>query len=58
VPTTLIAQNLMLAHRWGIKTFYYSLINKQGSKGQDEELPAMAGTQMDDAEEDCEACKL
>ena len=32
VPTTLIAKNLMQAHKWGIKTFYYSLINKQGSK--------------------------
>ena len=32
VPTTLIAKNLMQAHIWGLKTFYYSLINKQGSK--------------------------
>ena len=32
VPTTLIAKNLMQAHKWGIKTFYYSLINKQGSR--------------------------
>ena len=38
VPTTLIAKNLMLAHHWGIKTFYYSLINKQGAKAQ-EDLP-------------------
>lgn len=59
VPTTLIAKNLMLAHRWGLKTFYYSLINKQGSKGQDE--PADAGklevVDFDD-QEDCESCKL
>jgi ribonucleoside-diphosphate reductase alpha chain len=32
VPTTLIAKNLMLAYYWGIKTIYYSLVCKQGSK--------------------------
>jgi ribonucleoside-diphosphate reductase alpha chain len=59
VPTTLIAQNLMLAHRWGLKTFYYSLINKQGSKGQDEPVPTPLFTVIDfDDQEDCEACKL
>jgi ribonucleoside-diphosphate reductase alpha chain len=58
VPTTLIAKNLMLAHHWGIKTFYYSLINKQGAKAQQvERRPA---TEIDDdvLEDDCEACKL
>jgi ribonucleoside-diphosphate reductase alpha chain len=58
VPTTLIATNLMAAHRWGLKTFYYSLINKQGSKGQDEDVPELAKTDVDMVEEDCEACKL
>jgi ribonucleoside-diphosphate reductase alpha chain len=60
VPTTLIAKNLMQAHRWGLKTFYYSLINKQGSKGQDEG-PQVIHTQEPDSdllEEDCLACKL
>jgi ribonucleoside-diphosphate reductase alpha chain len=57
VPTTLIARNLMLAHRWGLKTFYYSLINKQGSKGQDE-LPELKQVDIEILEEDCEACKL
>jgi len=57
VPTTLIAKNLMLAHYWGIKTFYYSLINKQGSKGQDEELVNLPSIEVLE-EEDCEACKL
>jgi ribonucleoside-diphosphate reductase alpha chain len=58
VPTTLIAKNLMNAHRWGLKTFYYSLINKQGSKGQDntEEKP-LEIINFDD-QEDCESCKL
>ena len=62
VPTTLIAKNLMLAHFWGLKTFYYSLINKAGSKAAAEPLPQSVPVnghqfeEMDDA--DCEACKL
>ena len=58
VPTTLIAKNLMLAHRWGLKTFYYSLINKQGSKGQDEPEETKLEVIDFSEEEDCEACKL
>ena len=58
VPTTLIAKNLMQAHMWGIKTFYYSLINKQGSKATAEDAPAMLEPIDFDLEEDCEACKL
>jgi ribonucleoside-diphosphate reductase alpha chain len=55
VPTTLIAKNLMQAHIWGLKTFYYSLINKAGSKAVAEEAPLMP---INFDEEDCEACKL
>jgi ribonucleoside-diphosphate reductase alpha chain len=58
VPTTLIAKNLMQAHRWGLKTFYYSLINKQGSKGQDEPVEGKLEVIDFDDQEDCEACKL
>ena len=58
VPTTLIAKNLMQAHRWGLKTFYYSLINKTGSKGQDEAEEKMLEIINFDDQEDCEACKL
>ena len=58
VPTTLIAKNLMQAHLWGLKTFYYSLINKQGSKADAEIAPAMLEQIDFDNEEDCEACKL
>jgi ribonucleoside-diphosphate reductase alpha chain len=58
VPTTLIAKNLMLAHHWGLKTFYYSLINKQGSKGQAVEHRAAPEVANELLEEDCEACKL
>jgi ribonucleoside-diphosphate reductase alpha chain len=61
VPTTLIAKNLMQAHAWGIKTFYYSLINKAGSKSVDEVIESQA--QVEEIlstyiEEDCESCKL
>jgi ribonucleoside-diphosphate reductase alpha chain len=59
VPTTLIAKNLMQAHVWGLKTFYYSLINKAGSKSQDETvLDLPSGFNDMDEEEDCLACKL
>ena len=58
VPTTLIAKNLMQAHMWGLKTFYYSLINKQGSKAAAEDAPTMLEPINFDNEEDCEACKL
>ena len=72
VPGTLIAKNLMLAYKWGIKTIYYSLINKVGAKA------SVTGTNeilvnghnkgiitSDNAiiyepllDDDCEACKL
>ena len=59
VPTTLIAKNLMQAHIWGLKTFYYSLIEKQGSKADAEIPPDMPLEQIDfDDEENCEACTL
>ena len=59
VPTTLIAKNLMQAHMWGIKTFYYSLINKQGAKAKDEVTQvAQQYVETTFEEDDCEACKL
>jgi len=58
VPTTLIAKNLMQAHAWGLKTFYYSLINKQGAKMEAEEAPTMLEPIDFDDQEDCESCKL
>jgi ribonucleoside-diphosphate reductase alpha chain len=57
VPTTLIARNLMQAHYWGLKTFYYSLINKAGSKQKADEAAPLEEIDFD-LEEDCEACKL
>ena len=60
VPTTLIAKNLMLAHHWGLKTFYYSLINKAGSKQVDEQTIHTSAPleEINFDDEDCEACKL
>jgi len=59
VPTTLIAKNLMQSHYYGLKTFYYSLINKAGSKSDDEIPPDMPLEPINfDDEENCEACKL
>jgi len=59
VPTTLIAKNLMQAHYFGIKTFYYSLVSKQGSKAIDETPPDMPLEQINfDDDNDCLACKL
>jgi len=58
VPTTLIAKNLMNFLYWGGKTFYYSLINKAGSRAKDEVLQVAQQYVEVDLEEDCEACKL
>jgi ribonucleoside-diphosphate reductase alpha chain len=58
VPTTLIAKNLMQAHVWGLKTFYYSLINKTGSKGHEDEVTAPLELIDFSLEDDCDSCKL
>ena len=49
----------MTAHLYGLKTFYYSLINKVGSKGQEESLEEEKLQDINfDNEENCDACKL
>ena len=63
VPGTLIAKNLMLAYKWGLKTVYYSLINKVGAKlsvTATQSIPVLHGEPITiyTDEEDCEACKL
>lgn len=59
VPATLIAKNLMLAYRWGLKTIYYSLINKVGAKADmTNTSSAITLSPVTVYEEDCEACKL
>ena len=62
VPGTLIAKNLMLAYKWGLKTVYYSLVDKVGSKNvlnTQTTLP-LTGEPVTIYEDDdsCEACKL
>jgi ribonucleoside-diphosphate reductase alpha chain len=61
VPATLIVKNLMLAYKWGLKTIYYSLINKMGSKAGLTETDNVVQfpLQLDELdEENCEACVL
>ncbi len=69
VPTTLIAKNLMQAQIWGLKTFYYSLINKQGAKAGPDNVTeeqkmwnSLKGQGnvpvVEEFDDDCEACKL
>lgn len=59
IPGTLIAKNLMLAHYWGLKTMYYSLLEKTGSKQVlTETSPAAESTIVYEDDESCEACTL
>lgn len=61
VPATLIAKNLMLGIHWGIKTYYYSLINKMGAKAalkDDNVIPFVANIDQEEIEEHCESCVL
>lgn len=56
IPATLIAKNLMLGHKYGLKNFYYDLRDKQGTK--DLLIDAVQLTQLEDNESTCEACVL
>jgi ribonucleoside-diphosphate reductase alpha chain len=59
VPATLIAKNLMLSYKWGLKTIYYSLINKVGAKASiDSNVVATVSTVQEEDEEYCESCVL
>ena len=60
VPGTLISKNLMLAYKWGIKTIYYSLINKVGAKVALQENNVIPFVKQDIIEDDeyCESCVL
>lgn len=31
IPLTLVTRNLMLAHKWGVKSHYYHLVDKEGA---------------------------
>lgn len=59
IPATLIAKNLMLAAKWGIKSFYYDLRDKQGTKDLlKNETATFTEVIEDDGEEYCESCVL
>ena len=60
VPGTLIAKNLMLASKWGLKSIYYSLINKMGSKASLEDNNVIPFVKQDVIEDEyeCESCVL
>ena len=60
VSATLIAKNLMLAYKWGLKTVYYSLINKMGSKAalKEDNVIEFKLEPFDGDDEACEACVL
>ena len=62
VPGTLIAKNLMLAYKWGLKTLYYSLIDKVGAKNvlstQSDNLVSTEPVTLYQEEDSCESCKL
>jgi ribonucleoside-diphosphate reductase alpha chain len=61
VPGTLIAKNLMLAYKWGLKTIYYSLISKTDSKHiltSTQNILVSNPVTIYEEEEDCAACKL
>ena len=60
VPGTLIAKNLMLAYKWGLKTIYYSLLSKTDAKHilttHTEKIVNTTDVIIDDAH--CESCVL
>lgn len=59
VPATLIAKNLMLGAHWGVKSWYYDLRDKQGTKELAGEQAEMFPVQEVSGEDDyCEACVL
>jgi ribonucleoside-diphosphate reductase alpha chain len=61
VPGTIIAKNLMLGVHFGLKTFYYSLINKVGSKASlktEENVIQFQAPVVLEEDDGCESCKL
>lgn len=61
LPVTLVIKNMMLAHKWGIKTLYYNLVNKRGSKEKEDfTSPGVPVRLVDNEEKDepCESCVL
>ncbi len=64
IPATLIIKNLMLAHKWGVKSFYYDLRDKQAVRMAAEQIEVEPKKQEDiilpleGGEDYCESCVL
>lgn len=62
VPATLIAKNLMLGVHWGLKSFYYSLLDKTGAKHvlkqEDNIVQFTPPVEIEFEDSECESCKL
>lgn len=73
IPVTLVLKNLMLAHKWGLKSHYYALVDKQGAaellkkNSEDDKQDQLDNQPTDDHaqgattepdEEYCESCVL
>lgn len=71
IPLTLVTQNLMLAHKWGVKSHYYHLVDKEGAVAaikQGEHNVAEGPVKVDnqtqtltvdtDGDDYCESCVL
>ena len=62
IPITLIAKNLLLAHKWGLKSHYYDLREKQASREAAStaptETPAAIISELPPEDEYCESCTL
>lgn len=59
----LSAKNLMLAHKWGIKSHYYHLVEKEGAvaaikQAEAEPLPVTEPSAQPDEDYVCESCVL
>jgi ribonucleoside-diphosphate reductase alpha chain len=54
VPATLMAKNIMLATKWGIKSFYYNRVPKTSTK----QLESTTTVDESQEEEICESCVL
>lgn len=61
IPATLVIKNLMLCHKWGFKSHYYHLVDKQALMDSTTEEAPIDFIELAPAEEDedyCEACVL
>lgn len=69
IPLTLVTKNLMLAHKWGIKSHYYALTDaqsmlenlkkqKDADVSEDSSATGVSGAPDEHGEDFCESCVL